>query len=104
MTSRPSGAAARASSRPERTSWSVIAIAVRPRSAAALTTSDGERRPSDAVVWTWRSITYVGASDHTFGGRDLAAQAGVGAGGVVQGARQGFERRFGAVVIVFTSQ
>ena len=38
-------------------SWSVAAMIVSPAATARSTSSRGEQRPSDAVVWRWRSIT-----------------------------------------------
>ena len=48
-------ASGRATARAETVSWSVIARAVRPTLAAAITTSQGEQTPSECVVWTCRS-------------------------------------------------
>src|SRR6478752_9126219 len=37
---------------------------VRPRPAARATSASGDRRPSEAVVWRWRSITGSGRGVH----------------------------------------
>ncbi len=48
-------AASRASSVPRASSWSAIAIVVRPEDAASRASSPGPTVPSDTVEWRWRS-------------------------------------------------
>ncbi len=51
--------AASASSTPSVESWSQTAMARRPISAAICTSSVGLCRPSEAVVWQWRSMVFM---------------------------------------------